>query len=433
MQWSLIGLCALGVAVWWINGPGTLPAMIDPAVTWPWVVREEALNLSGLLAITLMSWAMVLAARPRVLEPALGGLDRMYRTHKWAALGATLAALLHWGVEMADDILKAWIGRAGRVPHEHWSGLLGEVQHLAKEMGEWALYAVLVMVALALWKRFPYRPWRRLHHLMPALYLMLALHAVMLAPREYWRAPIGLWLAACLAAGCIASVWALLGAIGRTRRQSAVVVDAQRTGEVFSVRLRPTTPLRAHRPGQFAFLTFAGAGGAHPFTIASAPNAAGTVDFHIKALGTTTRALPTQVQVGQTVLLEGPYGRFDFARHDTARTQHWIGAGVGLTPFLAWLEASPQATPVVLHACVRDAATDALLPRVQALCAKRPEVTLVVHDAAAGTTLTAASLPDTGRLEVWFCGPRAFGEALQAALRARGQAVRWHQEAFELR
>ena len=41
---------------------------------------------------------------------------------------------------------------------------------------------------------------------------------VALAPPEYWRRPVGLWLAAMLAVGSVASVIALIGRIGRDRR-----------------------------------------------------------------------------------------------------------------------------------------------------------------------------------------------------------------------
>jgi len=52
----------------------------------PWVIRQEALYLSGLLSIALMSLAMFLSTRPAWLETPLGGMDRVYRTHKWSGI-----------------------------------------------------------------------------------------------------------------------------------------------------------------------------------------------------------------------------------------------------------------------------------------------------------------------------------------------------------
>ena len=51
----------------------------------PWAVREHALMLTGLWSFALMSLAMMLATRPAWLERPFGGMDRIYRVHKWAA------------------------------------------------------------------------------------------------------------------------------------------------------------------------------------------------------------------------------------------------------------------------------------------------------------------------------------------------------------
>ncbi len=47
-------------------------------------------------AMVLMSCAIVLANRPRFLEPFFGGLDQMYKSHKTAALTAIIFLFLHF-------------------------------------------------------------------------------------------------------------------------------------------------------------------------------------------------------------------------------------------------------------------------------------------------------------------------------------------------
>lgn len=51
-----------------------------------WLARQEAMYLSGLISIGLMSLAMYLATRPLWLETPFGGMDRVYRAHKWAGI-----------------------------------------------------------------------------------------------------------------------------------------------------------------------------------------------------------------------------------------------------------------------------------------------------------------------------------------------------------
>lgn len=50
-------------------------------------LRELLMQFSGVLAIGAMTVAMLLALRPRWPEVGLGGLDKMYRLHKWLGIG----------------------------------------------------------------------------------------------------------------------------------------------------------------------------------------------------------------------------------------------------------------------------------------------------------------------------------------------------------
>jgi len=142
------------------------------------------------------------------------------------------------------------------------------------------------------------------------------------------------------------------------------------------------------------------------------------------------------------VRVEGPYGRFQIGRQDRAAEQIWIAGGIGVTPFLAWLEALQadpgQAPAAELHYCTRDREADPFVARLQALCAPLPGIRLEVHGSRQGEVLDAATLmagkDASRRAEVWFCGPRGLAESLQDGLRSawRGR-FRFHQEAFEMR
>ena len=427
-------IAAVGVVWGWDLLNTAFPATAHPL----WIARHEALNLSGFLAIALMSLAMLLATRPAWLEGPLGGMDRIYRTHKWAGILGVSFAAVHWLVEMGDDILKSTIGREGRLPKEKFTGFLEILRDLAKDMGEWAIYALLLMLAITLWKRFPYRPWRFLHRAMPLLYLAVAFHAVLLVPRDYWLQPAGALLAALIAAGVYGAIRSLLGGIGRARTASGEMLAVeQAAADVTTVRCRLDRSWRGHRPGQFAFVTFDAGEGAHPFTIASADHGDGVVAFEIKALGDYTRALGSRLRVGQPVQVEGPYGCFDIERRDPQARQVWIAGGIGVTPFLAWLEslqADPARAPSAeLHYCTRDRERDAFVPRLEALCSPLPGIRLYVHGARQGDALQAAALGDAKNAEFWFCGPTGLAEALRAGLTRMGRRPRFHQEAFEMR
>ena len=436
----LAGLLLFVTVVWGWDF-ATTPAQAGTSV--PWIVRQQALYLSGLYSVALMSLTMMLSTRPAWLERPLGGMDRVYRLHKWSGILAVGFAAIHWLIEMSDDVLKAWVGRAGRVSEDRYLGFLEPLRDLGEDMGEWAIYAVLAMLAITLWKRFPYGIWRLLHRVMPVLYLMLAFHAAILAPLAYWTQPVGALLAVLLAGGTVASIFSLAGRIGRRHTVAGSIVAAQSIApDIVEVKCRLSEGWRGHRPGQFAFVTFDRLEGAHPFTIAAADRGDRTVTFEIKGLGNYTRRLASRLHVGQPVKIEGPYGRFDLSRRDPRAHQVWIAGGIGITPFIAWLESlqgQPENSPHAdLHYCTRGRDNDPFVARLQKMCVALPDIRLQVHDAGRGEVLTSESIASVvkaaKRAEVWFCGPRGLAKSLEEGFRGtfRGR-LRFRQEAFELR
>ncbi|MDR2187890.1 MAG: ferric reductase-like transmembrane domain-containing protein [Azonexus sp.] len=409
-----------------------------------WIGRQEAMLLTGLLSIAMMSLAMLLATRPVWLEAPLGGMDRVYRTHKWAGILAGLFALAHWLIKESGSLVKTLIGTGGRLPKGDFANWYNNLRHLAEDMGEWAFYAIIALIVLTLWQRFPYKPWRFIHrYAMPALYLVLAFHAALLSPPDYWQQPVGALVAVMLLVGVYGAGRSLLGSIGESRQATGEIVSVEQPGSgLTAVTCRLRHGWRGHRPGQFAFVTFDAGEGAHPFTIASADRGDGSITFQIKALGDYTRQLATRLKPGQPVRIEGPYGCFDLARADRQAQQIWIAGGVGVTPFLAWLEAlqaDPAAAPAAeLHYCTRDRDSDPFAIRLEQLAAGLPNIRLVIHGDRQGQPLDAQGLmrqaQTAKRSEVWFCGPSGLAALLRQKLRdSGGRAVPFHQEAFEMR
>ena len=452
-----LGAYLLGITLAWLAvvppDLGIVPLVDVQGATGWWQLRQHALYLSGLWSIGLMALVMVLALRLPLAERLLGGMDQVYRLHKWAGIGAALAAIAHWGAKESSDWIKALWGRAGRPAREAVLPWLTDARGFAKDLGEWAFYLLLAMVALTLVSRLlSYRNWRVLHRAMPVLFLALVLHSVALMPLSFWALPMGLLMGGMLALGSLAALWSLAGWVGARRSHAARIHSVQRLGDGPDAPLEVVCAMPAawpgHRAGQFAFVRFEGSEGAHPFTIASAAGSLGRGErgeallrLVIKPLGDYTRTLHQRLAAGQRVDIEGPYGRFD-GRGSRRRQQVWVAAGVGVTPFLALLEArQPGLTtqgrdpaPVHMHYCTRDARRDPLLPRLNGLCAQaQPPVQLTVHSEAQGQRLTPQDLQAVrGPLDIWFCGPPGLGDALHQ--HARGLSPwRLHRESFAMR
>lgn len=456
---AVLGLWLLGITLAWMAvvppdlGVSPLVDAQGVAVGW-WKLRQHTMYLSGLWSIGLMALIMLLALRLPLLDRALGGMDQVYRLHKWTGIAAALTAIAHWGAKESSGWIKSLWGRAGKPARDAVLPWLTDGRGFAKDLGEWAFYLLLAMVALTLLSRLlSYKHWRVLHRAMPVLFLALVLHTVALMPLTFWALPLGLLMGTLLALGSLAALWSLAGWVGRRRSHAARIHTVQVMGDAgtdapIEVICAMPPNWRGHRAGQFVFVRFDSTEGAHPFTIASAPHALGNspegeqlLRLVIKPLGDYTRTLHQRLRAGQRVDIEGPYGRFH-GKGSRGRQQVWVAAGVGVTPFFALLEArqtglatdGKEPAPAQMHYCTRDARRDPLLPRLQELCAQaQPPVPLTVHSEAQGQRLKPQDLQNVpGPLDIWFCGPQGLGDALHE--HARGPSPwRLHRESFVMR
>ncbi len=434
MKKTIYGLIALSLAAWLLPALALIPG-------WDvWIWRKQLIYWSGLASFLLMTLVMLLAVRPRWLEKPLGGLDKMYHLHKWAGISAVSLAVVHYGIKLAKGPMLMVLGEATK---EHRIRTFLEVfRDSAKELGEWSLWIFAAMIIVSLWHRFPYHVWRYVHKALAALYLVIVFHSIVLTPPEWWLQPSGLLIAAACILGSWCAFVSLSGRIGR---------DSTHPGKVLAVRELNDNTFEvvcqcqnshnwSHRPGQFAFLTFDRLEGPHPFTIASADQGNGQVRFAIKALGDYTNHLCHKVGIGQRVQIEGPYGCFDLPEKSPDGQQIWVAAGIGVTPFIAWLESlqdNPDAAPQAkLYYCANNKEEAVFAERLQQLCASLPGIELHIHLSERDGRLTPEQLFRGAHkgTRVWFCGPNAFSASLKKGMEALGlQPENLHQERFQMR
>ncbi|WP_079432972.1 ferric reductase-like transmembrane domain-containing protein [Zoogloea sp. LCSB751] len=409
--------------------------------------RTVFVQLSGVIAIGAMSVGMLLAVRPKWLEPHLDGLDKMYRLHKWLGIAALVAGALHWWWAKGTKWMVGW-GWLVKPPRKPPSGeSLGLVEGwlrtqrgTAESLGEWAFYAAVVLIALALVKRFPYHLFTKTHKWLAALFLVLAYHSLVLIKFAYWAQPVGWMMAVLISAGVLAALLSLTGRVGARRRVGGQIESLTYYPElrVLETAIRLDAGWAGHAAGQFAFVTSNPKEGAHPYTIASAWDAAERrIVFITKALGDHTGRLRDSLRVGMPVRVEGPYGCFDF--EDKKPRQIWIGAGIGITPFVARMkqlarDAGTQRIDL-FHptADFEQAAIDKLVADAAA-AGVRLHLLVGKRDGRLDGDRIRAAVPEWADASVWFCGPPAFGQALREDFVAHGLAdADFHQELFQMR
>ncbi len=435
---GLIGLSIL----WLASDPGVFGA----SGIFGW--RSFLVQYSGVLAISCMSSAMILALRPRWPERWFDGLDKMYRLHKWLGISGLVLAISHWlfvnGVKWAVGWgLLVKPERGARAPIENTvEAALRQLRNPAEFVGEWSFYATLLLIVISLIKVIPYRQFLRFHRLLPVAYLILVFHSVILTKFSYWMTPIGAVLVVMMAAGTYAAIVSLLGRIGVAHRVQGTIADLQSFPGVKVLRktinIEPGWP--GHRAGQFAFLTSDPREGAHPYTIASSWEAdAPRMTVFAKAAGDYTSRLEQTLKIGQQVAIEGPYGYFTF--DDDWPVQIWIGGGVGVTPFIARMQhlAIDRTTGKTIHlfhstAGVDDAALQNLVDDARAANIHL-HIMIESRDGFLTGDRIRQEVPEWRDASFWFCGPADFGAALCADFAKQGLPVRkrFHQELFSMR
>jgi predicted ferric reductase len=383
---------------------------------------EAAIGIAvGAAAVVAMSQTLILAARPRLLEPLFGGLDRMYRVHKWLGISAMVLMILHQQIEPDFERTVRETG-------------LGE---LAEGVGEFAFNALLVLIAVSWFRRLPFVPleipyqiWRFSHRFMGALFALVVFHKFFVDTPAGVDPSLSVLLNTFGLAGVIAWVHTEFVA-PRLRRREYTVSDISRHGDTTALTLSPKGRAMRWRPGQFAFFRAPEAGFSepHPFTIASAPRSDGALTLSIKGLGGWTRRLPDALRTGMSVQVEGPYGRFDF-RKGGAR-QIWLAGGIGITPFLAWAESLTEAERRNIHLvhCVRAPEEAIGVEILQAAAARNPRFSYQLVATARDGRLTAERLigmaPFAVRdADLWFCGPKGLKDGILKGLKALDQTPR---------
>lgn len=401
--------------------PCLLAAMLGFNTYSPYGV-DAALGIAvGAAAVVAMAQTLILAARPPLVEPIFGGLDRMYRVHKWLGISAMVLMILHQQIEPDFE----------RSVRETSLGELGE------EAGELAFNALLALVAVSWFRRLPffgleipYQIWRFSHRFMGALFAIVVFHQFFVDMPAGVDPTFMLVLNAFGIAGVVAWIFTELVA-PYLRRREFTVTEISQTKDTTTLTLRPEGRAMRWRPGQFAFFRApeAGLSEPHPFTIASAPRPDGTLTFSIRALGGWTRSLPTTLRTGMGVQVEGPYGRFDF-RKGGAR-QIWLAGGIGITPFLAWAESLTEAEKRDIHLvhCVRTQEDAVGLATLRAAAARNPRFSFEVVVTTRDGRLTAERLISTApfavrQADLWFCGPTGLKDGILKGLKAQGQTPR---------
>lgn len=225
----------------------------------------------------------------------------------------------------------------------------------------------------------------------------------------------------------------------------ARIVDESRVIRSFHLQPADGLALPPFRAGQHLPIRLSEAGSTRNYTISSAPG-----DDHlrlsIKREGLVSTRMHDALKVGDVIQAQGPRGQFTLDA-TAGRPAVLIGAGVGITPMVAFLRhlvtegfRRRGMRPTHVIQVAHDAQVRAFGPEIAALAA-RGNGTIHVHtvlgDGAQGAIQGPLTVDLLKRLlpfddhEFYLCGPGGFMQAIYDGLRGLGvRDERIHAEAF---
>jgi predicted ferric reductase len=387
-----------------------------------WVEFSLGLGFVGLVQIAVQ-FALI-ARYPSLTGPY--GIDIILKYHRQIALVAVLLLVAHPLILVAHN--PALLGMLNPVGGT-----------LASRVGNWALYALVLLALLSVFRqqlRLDYELWRVTHALLGITAIVLS-HVHIRLAAYYTETP---WKEQVLLAFSILMVASfgylrlIKPAIMRRRPYQVAEVTPER-GQTWSLTLAP----KGHEgmrfePGQFAWIKLNSPYSIeeHPFSFTSSALERDRLQFGIKELGDFTGAIP-RLPADTTVFVDGPHGVFSPDRAPAAGYVFFAG-GVGIAPFVSMLrtmaDRQDKRPILVLYGdkTLEQAAYFETLERLQ----ERLDLTVVYvletppddWDGERGfidAEVLERHLPDDGLHRLHFiCGPKLMIDAVEDALQERG-------------
>ncbi|GAA5316254.1 MAG: ferric reductase-like transmembrane domain-containing protein [Candidatus Pelagadaptatus aseana] len=413
------------------------PLILTTAVAGCWLVLPADLEMKRKVpalfaAISMLSMAVALwlGIRPKLADILFGGMDKAYQWHKWLGISGLLGASLHWAL----------------VPGPAGGDVIPAIAESGEEMGEVAMYLLLLLGCISFLRFLPYNIWHKTHQLMGPIFLISVYHTFFSDVPFTINSLTGYVLLAISALGVGSWVYKIL--LYKRHINSYKVVKLVQLDGAVEVTLAPRSDKTVkHQPGQFAYVDFnlKGVNEFHPYTIASSGSGDKLV-FVIRALGDHTSELQQSIELGQTVQVDGPYGRL-YKHRVHEKPQIWLAGGIGITPFLAWLKAlrlnsiEQPTQEIHLFYSGEGQLFRQFAPYLVKLQSPLQTVKLHAIDTTDKTSgrLTGEKIKQCidqplRNYQIFACGPKPMLKALRSQLRQLGMnGYQWHNERFDMR
>ncbi len=282
-------------------------------------------RFNGQMAIVLFTFEFILAIRTRFIERWFGGFDRVYKLHSIVGRIAFYVALLHFVFLLAST------------SREYLSYFILPSSSLPVLLGQLSLGFFFVLIIVSVWRTLPHHIWLLVHKCIGAAFMLSGFHMFLIQPKYLADDPYRMTLFAIWLVGMFCWVYRILLYRVIAPHHMATVQKVERLHEVTNLYLKLEGSKFDSRPGDFVWISMDKTKKnlireQHPFSI-SGYYEGNVIRLSIKDLGDFTHIVP-EIQEGDTMTVFGPYGKFDDKLFTRTSDMVWIGAGIGIAPFV---------------------------------------------------------------------------------------------------
>ncbi len=387
-------------------------------------------KLAGLAGLSLFAFNVILSARLKIYDKLFLGLDNTYRAHHIIGSSAFILLLIHPMLITTRYLLSS--------PIAAYEFLKPGIEAPFKTLGSFTLGLMILAMIVTLYVWVKQETFVKIQRVLGLLLFLGGIHAIFVGGSDvrslFW---LQLYILTLLVLASIVYIYRSLFHKNFHKYYNYKVANIVHKNDIIELHMAPTNKKLEYLPGQFAFIKLDQGGvlgQSHPFSISSNP-ADKNLRFSIKQLGDYTGLL-SEVKVGQTVKIDGPYGTFSNKVVKSAN-QVWVAGGIGVTPFLSMATSLDDAQKVTMFYSVKTAKEAVHKEELHEIAKQKDNFNLVVIESDKDGMLTSdiilAKTKDTSQTTYMICGPGAMMKALRSQLREAGVANRSiHTEEFSL-
>lgn len=395
----------LTAILWWFSTPLEELLLMD----------KVSHTIAG-VALVGLAWVFLLSTRNTEVDKLFGSLENVYKIHKYLAIISVILVFVHARIsESVEESLA--IGEVVKST----SALFGTVGQ----------FAFIILTLLALFgKKLKYERWRFFHRLMIIPYIFGAYHTYLSSKYDLLAMiPLAIWVGITTLVGLVSGIYTIFvyqkkgfkyeGSVSKITYLNKDTVEIEMTFE-------QTVP---YVNGQYVFLKVFQKGleqAPHPYSIAKSDG--NKLYLAIKKLGDGTTDLYEKLVVGTKVKVDAPYGHLNFDKGGDK--QIWIAGGIGITPFLSYVNSGNLDKDIELYYTYRgneSATYKELLEKVQ-----RENERFNVHfnDTSVNDRLNISDIEISENTIVFICGPKKMTEYFIKETKSNHPKIVVNYEAF---